>query len=279
MKLSEAIDILSHAGVDSPRHDAIELFVRFGGFNRTELVRDVESDNKGLQNAVVRRSNREPLQYIIGEVGFYRETYTVSSDCLIPRSDTEILVDYAVRHIPCGEKFLDLCTGSGCVAVSTLKNTEDTSAAAVDISEAAISLAKENAKKNGVSDRCEFICADALSGAVDGEFFAVLSNPPYVSEAEYESLSPEIYFEPKIAFVGGTLGLDFYGRILDLYRDSLREGGFFAFEIGYNQGDAIMSLAKERNMSCEILKDYSHNDRVAVIAEESRTNKSCDDKF
>ena len=189
----------------------------------------------------------------------------MSEDCLIPRSDTEILVDFAVKNIPRGERFVDLCAGSGCVAVSTLKNTKDTFAAAVDISEPAIAVAKENAMKNGVSDRCEFICRDVLSEAVPGEFFAVLSNPPYVSEEEYEGLAPEIYFEPKIAFVGGSDGLDFYRRILDLYKEKLKENGFFAFEIGYNQGDALISLAKERNMSCEILKDYSQNDRVAVI--------------
>ena len=265
MRLSDAIEMLSLAGVENPRHDAVELFVHFGGFNRAGLSIDTESDNKSLHDAVVRRSKREPLQYIIGEVGFYRETYNVSEDCLIPRSDTEILVDFAVKNIPRGERFVDLCTGSGCVAVSTLKNTKDTFAAAIDISEPAIAVAKENAMKNGVSDRCEFICRDVLSEAVPGEFFAVLSNPPYVSEEEYEGLAPEIYFEPKIAFVGGSDGLDFYRRILDLYKEKLKKNGFFAFEIGYNQGDALISLAKERNMSCEILKDYSQNDRVAVI--------------
>ena len=265
MKLSDAIDILSRAGVESPRHDAAELFVKFGGFSRVGLSPDTECENKELCDAVCRRAEREPLQYIIGEVGFYRETYTVSQDCLIPRSDTEILVDFAARNIPRGEKFVDLCTGSGCVAVSTLKNTVDTVATAVDISPSALSVARENAKKNGVSDRCKFICADALSEAVEGEFFAVLSNPPYVSEADYESLAPEIYFEPKIAFVGGALGLDFYGRILDLYKDNLKDSGFFAFEIGYNQGDALVSLASEREMRCEIIKDYSQNDRVAII--------------
>ena len=266
MKLSEAIEILIGAGIEDARYDARMLFEKFGGIKGPgAILFDAESNSDELLKAIKRRANREPLQYIIGEVGFYRESYNVNKSCLIPRSDTEMLVDYAVKNLKTGCRFIDICTGSGCVAISTLKNTVDTRAVAVDISADAIKLARENAEKNSVSDRIEFVCADALTTSVSGEFFAVISNPPYVTEAAYEALEPEIYFEPKIAFVGGVDGLNFYKRILELYNSKISIDGFFAFEIGFDQADALNSLASSYGMSCEIIKDYSDNDRVAVL--------------
>jgi release factor glutamine methyltransferase len=189
----------------------------------------------------------------------------VSPDCLIPRQDTEILVDFAVHNIPAGKRFIDLCTGSGCIAVSTLKNTEKTEATAIDISEPALDLARENAKRNEVADRLSFVLADVLEYAPKDEYFAVLSNPPYVTEAAYTKLQPEIYHEPKIAFVGGESGTVFYERIIDLYKNKIAKGGFFAFEIGFDQGDALTELARKNGMLSEIIKDFSGLDRVAIL--------------
>lgn len=266
MKISEAIELLCAAGVENPRHDARQLFSKFGKVSSSELVfGDTESDSTELISAIKRRAKREPLQYIIGEVDFYRESYKVTPDCLIPRSDTEILVDFAVHNIPDGKKFIDLCTGSGCVAISTLKNTSATCAAALDISSSALAVARENAERNGVCDRIEFIHSDVFDYTPSDEFFAVLSNPPYVTEMAYASLQPEIYHEPKIAFVGGESGLVFYEKILSLYKDKISKSGFFAFEIGYDQADALRELARKNGMSSEIIKDYSGLDRVAVM--------------
>ena len=266
MKLSEAITLLQNAGIDDPVYDAKEIFRRVGGLSTADLIsREASTDSDAAISAIGRRAKREPLQYIIGEVGFYRETYEVSDACLIPRSDTEILVDYAVKNIPRGARFIDLCTGSGCVAVSTLKNTDNTTAIALDLSEDALSVAKRNAAKNGVSDRIGFISADVLSYKPDGEFYAILSNPPYVTSAAYKSLEPEIYFEPKMAFVGGEDGLDFYRSITRAYKDRISEGGFIAYEIGFDQGEALKSIAASEGMSCVIIKDLSKNDRVAVL--------------
>ena len=262
MKLSDAISILKSAKIENPRHDARELFIHVGKMTLTELLaEDASCSSEKLCEAVERRRRREPLQYIIGSVGFYRETYKVTPDCLIPRQETEHLVDYAVKNLKKGSRFLDLCTGSGCVAISTLKNTSDTLAVAVDISEPALDVARQNADLNGVSDRIDFICADVLSSSYDNEFHAVLANPPYVTERDYENLAPEIYFEPKLAFVGKDNGLEFYKKILSVYHPT----EFFAFEIGFDQGEAIVSLATEQNLRCEITKDYSGNDRLAVI--------------
>ena len=266
MKLFEAINKLENAGVDSPLHDAREIFRIIGKIPVTDLIsRDAESLLPEVSYAVERRCKREPLQYIIGSVDFYRECYRVTPDCLIPRQETELLVDYTVKHLPDGCRFIDLCTGSGCIAISTLKNTKDTRAYAVDISEGALDLARQNAELNGVSDRIDFVKKDVLTDAVKKNFFAVLSNPPYVTEDAYLELEPEIYFEPKIAFVGKDSGLVFYKRILELYEDIIDPLGFFAFEIGYDQGNALVEIARARRMACEIIKDYSGNDRIAVI--------------
>ena len=266
MKLSEAADILSNAGIEDAKREARLLFSHFSELPNTLLYGgDAESFSEELAEAIKRRAEHEPLQYIVGEVDFYKETYKVSPACLIPRSDTEILVDEVIKRLPRGAKFIDLCTGSGCIALSVLNNTESTTVAMLDISDAALSVAKENAEKLSLSSRVELISADVLREAVEGEFDAVVSNPPYVTESAYKSLAPEIYFEPSIAFLGGKDGLIFYRKIVSLYKDRLSEGGFFAFEIGYDQAEPIKEIAKEHAFSCEIIKDYSGNDRVALL--------------
>ena len=266
MKLSTATKLLSEAGIDDARFEARMLFCEIAGFKNSELYGyDCESDSAELISAVERRIKREPLQYIIGEVDFYKERYKVTPDTLIPRSDTEILVEEVIKRLPDGARFTDICTGSGCIALSVLNNTRETSAVALDISDKALSVAKENAKRLSLDSRVEFIEADALKKALDGKFSAVISNPPYVTEKAYENLMPEIYFEPKIAFVGGVDGLVFYRRILSLYEESLEKDGFFAFEIGYDQAQALVNLAEEYSMKCEIINDYSENPRVAIL--------------
>ena len=266
MTLREAIKILSDAGIESAAYDARTLFSTIGKMSPAELVsQNSECNSPALAEAVKRRAAREPLQYIAGEVGFYREAYTVSPACLIPRADTELLVDYAVKHIPSGKCFVDLCTGSGCVVISTLNNTKDTRAIAVDISSEALSVAKKNAKRISVSERLTFIECDVMSEPVTESCFAVLSNPPYVTEAEYRDLMPEIYFEPKIAFVGGEDGLNFYKHITKAYRNVISDDGFIGFEIGCSQGKALIEIAAKNGMSAEILKDYGGNDRVAIL--------------
>ena len=266
MKLSFAIKKLKEAGVPDAAYDARAIFEEFGKLEKKELYGndpDVSSDELIL--AVERRAKREPLQYIIGRAYFYGEEYKVSRDCLIPRQDTEILVEQAIARIPKGKRFADLCTGSGCVGISVLKHTDSTTAVLADISDGALALARENASRNGVEERAIAVHHDVLSGIVEGGLFAVLSNPPYVSEAAYAVLEREIYFEPKIAFVGKDDGAEFYKKLIPLYRDSIDKEGFIAFEIGFDQGDLLRSLADGNSMNCEIIKDLSGNDRVAVL--------------
>ena len=126
-------------------------------------------------------------------------------------------------------------------------------------------IAKENAKKNGVYERALFECRDALTPSSEEKIFALLSNPPYVTFEEYETLLPEIYFEPKIAFVAKNNGLYFYEEITKIYKKSIKEDGFIAYEIGKDQAAALKEIAETSSMSIEIIKDYSGNDRVAVL--------------
>lgn len=266
MTLKEAINLLSSAGVPDAAHDARAIFSHFGGFADYQLVsREISSDNPDLADALERRAKREPLQYIIGECDFYRERYFVSPGCLIPRSDTEVLVDFAVKNLPSGARFLDLCTGSGCVGLSVLNNTENTSATLVDISGAALDIARKNAERLGLASRANFLLADVLGEPICDEVYAVLSNPPYVTDSEYEALEKEIYFEPKSAFVGGADGGDFYRAITEKYRDRLAVGGFIAYEIGYAQAELLSEIAEANRMTCEIIHDLSGNARVAVL--------------
>ena len=207
----------------------------------------------------------EPLAYIIGEWYFYGETYRLNRDCLIPRPETEHVVDELIRRLPQNGVFADLCTGSGCIAVSALVHRKDASCLAVDISEGALSMARENAERNGVGDRITLKKADILRDppktVLDGRRFDIIvSNPPYINSSVIETLSDEVRQEPRLALDGGEDGMNFYRVLLDGYLSCLNKGGLLILEIGYDQAERIRALHP-----CDILKDYSGNDRVAVI--------------
>ena len=174
-------------------------------------------------------------------------------------------MDYAVKHIPQDESFADLCSGSGCVGISTLKNTTGTTCTSYDVSDGAIALTLENGVANGVADRLTVVKKDLLNEEIDGEYFAILSNPPYIPKEVYEGLEKEIFSEPEIAFVGGDSGLIFYERLIPACIGRIKPEGFIAFEIGFDQAESLTSLALQNGLDCQIIKDYSGNDRVAVL--------------
>ena len=271
MKLLDAAAFLSSAGIESPEIEARELFYAFGGYDRgLILTKNLEMDDDVLNPLLRRRADGEPLQYIVGEVAFYNEIYKVNPSVLIPRPDTEHLVDYAVKNLESGSVFLDLCTGSGCVGISTLKNTKDTRCIAVDISEAALSLAEQNARINGVSERFRAALGDARDKSFalslfDGKLDAVLSNPPYIERAVYKTLSREVKREPSLALCADLEGLEFYIKMTPIYKELIKPSGFIAYEIGYDQAKALKKIAEENKMTAKIIKDYSGNDRVAVL--------------
>ena len=260
------------AGIENEMYEARLLFSHFGGLSSAALYgRDAEAEDARIEPYLCRRERHEPMAYILGEQGFYRETYFVTRDVLIPREDTEILVDDAVRRLPKGARFADLCTGSGCIALSVLNNTEGTTAAAVDLSEGALAVAEKNAERLGLSDRVRFARADVLSKELaevlssDAPLDAILCNPPYIPREVYETLAPEIFFEPESAFVGAEEGMIFYRILVSSLRPILKPGGFLSFEIGYDQEARMRALAQESGYEVEILKDLSSNPRVAVL--------------
>lgn len=227
-----------------------------------KLLREKFADGEDYLDALYRLECGEPFAYIIGEWYFYNETYKVSPDCLIPRPETEHLVEWLIKNLQVNARFADLCTGSGCIAISTLVHRKDLTAVAVDISDKALKIAKENASSNGVSDRISFVSADVLSGdaLADGSFDVIVSNPPYIKSDVIDTLSPQVKCEPRLALDGGDDGLDFYRVLFDRYKKNVKSGGSIICEIGYDQGDALKRL-----FDCQIMKDYSGNDRIALL--------------
>jgi release factor glutamine methyltransferase len=227
-----------------------------------KLINEYFPSEEDREAAKARLLKREPLAYILGEWGFYDQIYKIDENCLIPRPDTEHVVDKLIELLPPGGRFLDLCTGSGCISISTLVHRPDCSAVAVDISEGAVKTAKENAEKYSVSERIKILCQDINdSSFAEGCFDIIVSNPPYIVRDVIDSLEPELFYEPRIALDGGEDGLDFYRLITELYSPLVKKGGYMVFEIGYDQGDALRSMGAQK-----IYKDYGGNDRVAVIS-------------
>ena len=268
MTLTELVSRLEAAGIDDASFEAEIIAEKFCNIPRAKIPFSLneELSGKGFADAVNRRVSGEPLQYIIGEWGFMNETYEVSPEVLIPRQDTETLVEWAIKNAPEGAVFADLGTGSGCIAISLLAARRELRGVALDVSEDALAVAKRNAKKNGVADRIEFVRGDILTGdGLTGKFDIILSNPPYVSAEEYASLERELYFEPKGALTDGGDGLSFYRAIVEKFSKHLKEGGVFAFEIGAFQAADVSSVANGAGFDTEILKDLAGRDRAAIL--------------
>ncbi len=224
-------------------------------------------DGKEYIDARKRFENGEPLAYILGEWYFYGLTFKVDENCLIPRADTEHIVEKAIDMIPKGGVFADICTGSGCIAVSIMKHRPDLTCTAYDISCGALCKAKENARLNGTD--IAFCEADVFSlELADNSLDAIVSNPPYIASSVIPTLDT-VQREPISALDGGTDGLKFYRHMVSRFKRALKDGGAFVFEIGYDQGDRIRAIAEENGFVCEISKDYGGNDRVAVLTRRS----------
>ena len=265
--------VVQDAKIENAEWDALCLMEHFLSISPSLLrsAPDRNYENENLEDAVRRRLLHEPLQYILGEWDFYRQKYEVSPNCLIPRSDTEILVENAIRLLPTRAHFADLCTGSGCIAISTLAERPDTTAVALEKFPATLVLAMRNATKNRVGNRFCGILEDVLNTPVriveHAPFDAILSNPPYIPTADIEELSPEVHAEPMVALDGGNDGLIFYRAILKNYAPLLKQDGFFLFEIGYDQADDLSALAKEHNFAhVRIIRDLGGRDRVVYIS-------------
>lgn len=223
-----------------------------------------EEQVREFEVLIRKRAERVPLQYITGEQEFMGLTFHVNSNVLIPRQDTETLVEEALKVIKPGMKVMDMCTGSGCVLISILKNAHDVEGIGYDISKQAINVAKENAKFNEVP--AVFERSDLFEDVVENDFDVIVSNPPYIPTDVVATLMPEVsQFEPREALDGKGDGLYFYSKILEQCKNYMKQDGYILFEIGCEQGDAVSTMMRLAGFSeVHVIKDLARNDRVVM---------------
>lgn len=211
-----------------------------------------------------KRANRIPLSHLTGTAEFMGLPFMVNASVLIPRADTEILVEETIPLLTPGTHFLDLCTGSGCIALSLLHFCKGTSAVATDLSPDALQIAQKNAERLGLQSRISFLCCDLFPSHRKEMFPLIVSNPPYIRTEVIPTLEAEVRdHEPVQALDGGGDGLLFYRRILALIPHLLQKGGHLLLEIGYDQNTAVVDLMRQAGLvSVKSIKDLAGRDRV-----------------
>ncbi len=232
---------------------------------------DMEVSEEQVQiyfELIEKRGKHIPLQHLTGEQDFMGLTFKVNENVLIPRQDTECLVEIVLKHLHDGMKILDMCTGSGCILISLLHYSNDCVGVGVDLSEAALKVAAHNAAvlgSNGITDAMDITFLQSnLFEKVDGKFDIIVSNPPYIKTEVIKTLMPEVRnFEPMMALDGTEDGLYFYRRIIADAKKHLTRGGQLFFEIGYDQGEEVSDLMRENGyLDVEVAKDLAGLDRV-----------------
>jgi len=289
-----AKDCLEQHQVPDADNDALLLLLFVCGIGRAAYYacragEMSEEDLSSYREIVLRRAQRIPLQQLTGEAHFMGLPFYVSEDVLIPRQDTETLVEEALRRIAPGDRVLDLCTGSGCILISLLKLGNDPergfkeisglsscgapegsgparsriTGCATDISQKALAVARRNALRHGAD--ASFLCSD-LFGRVEGIYDMIVSNPPYIRSEVIGTLMEEVRdHEPRLALDGGTDGLAMYRRIIPESLAHLREGGWLLVETGYDQGEAVRSIFDDnRYVDISVIKDLGGQDRVVL---------------
>lgn len=265
--LDKGKEILKHAGISDFNTDAWYLLEyvtgmgRAGYFLKKNNTAPEETVTEYLKLIDIRASHR-PLQYITGSQEFMGLEFKVSEDVLVPRQDTETLVEYVLPFVK-GRKLLDICTGSGCIAISLAKLGEAALCVASDYSEKALAVARHNAKLNNVN--IKFVQSDMFT-SITGSYDIIVSNPPYIETAVIDTLMPEVKeYEPRAALDGGADGLSFYRIISSKAKNYLDAGGLLAVETGASQGLQVMEIFKESGYKDVCMqKDLSGNDRVVA---------------
>jgi release factor glutamine methyltransferase len=280
--MAAAAAVLKSAGIHFPVTDAVVMLSHTLGRDRAFLyahddyvLSSAEEDT--FFKAVENRSRGMPVQYIKGRREFMSLSFSVNPRVLIPRQETEILVETAIKYAQRKQEnrpldsldILDIGTGSGCIAVSLAYYIEGCHVAATDISQEALETAYRNAVENGVQEKVTFIKSDIFSSLEsqmpDSRFDIIVSNPPYIPKSEIGGLQTEVRdYEPLIALDGGEDGLDFYRAIIRKAPAFLKPGGFLAFETGYGQAEKVKELMKKEFRKLFVVKDYSRIDRVVA---------------
>lgn len=261
---------LKTAGIETWSIDSELLMCRVMGFTRIQLVtRDTQpvtqAELNKLEELLNERLTFKPMQYILGKAEFMGLEFQVNENTLIPRPDTEILVEAVIEEIRVNNyrTLLDIGTGSGAIGVSIAKYCPNIKAVAVDISEKALAVAQKNGKNNNV-DNITFIQSDLFEN-VKGSFDVIVSNPPYIETETIDTLHKQVKaFEPVLALDGGVDGLDFYKKIT-MNKSYLNKNGLLAYEIGYNQGLAVKTLLESYGFEqVRVIKDLAGLDRAVL---------------
>lgn len=272
MVVSELIREIEGLINDNARFEAELIVMSALGVTRTQLViggrRDVtENEYKRAFEMAARRKTGEPLQYILGETEFMSLGFYVKKGVLIPRADTETLVETVLDEIIEDKKYkiLDICSGSGCVGISIAYYRNNVTADLVDIDDIAIETGERNIIRNSVDNRVKILKKDILKEYPDSKYDIIVSNPPYIESDIIETLQTEVKdYEPHIALDGGADGLIFYRRIAKIAPELLSENGLIAMEIGYNQAEQVVELLKNNFDNIQVIKDLGGNDRVVT---------------
>ena len=277
--LNWVTEYLTGKHIDSPRLAAELLLSYVLEMKRIELYmyfdKPVEKEQLNLLHDLVKRAGQdEPIAYLTGKTEFYSIELNITPDCLIPRPETELLVERAIEFLrkrSGRQSVLDLCTGCGCIAVAIAKNFADADIIATDISDAALKIASENIEKHRLKDRIKLFCGDLFDPIVPGldaaKFDLIVCNPPYVSASEFEKLDKNVKdYEPRLALFAGVDGLDIYRRIIEKVGAFLKPDAALMLEIGYSQGQAVKELLEQTGCFAKITieKDFHNNDRIAI---------------
>jgi release factor glutamine methyltransferase len=272
--LKEATAALDRAGVAEARREASSLLSHIVDRDRTFLISHAEDQLDDAQwqhfeQAVVRRATGEPAQYITGTQDFFGRAFHVTPDVLIPRPETELLVETALQVMNENAVICDVGTGSGCIAITLLCERTDARALAVDVSEAALEVARENARRHSVKDRIDLQISDLFAGldASAQQFHLIISNPPYVAANMLPTLQREVRnHEPRVALSPGEDGLTIIRRLLNEAPEFLQNRGHLMMEIGFDQGEAVQRLVDQNIWTIrDILPDLQCIPRIVVL--------------
>jgi release factor glutamine methyltransferase len=270
-----AVDFLKLKGIDDAETDTAIILEKITGYTRTQMF--MHADDKlneeqalKLEEMINQRGERRPVQHIVKEAWFYGRSFYVDERVLIPRFDTETLIEETLKNTKQGYKVLDMCTGSGCIIITLAKEAKITGAGA-DISDGALEVATLNAQR--LEADCEFIKSNLFENIAD-KYDIIVSNPPYIRTQDIEGLEKEVrQFDPMLALDGGDDGLYFYRKITGGAPYYLRENGKLIFEIGFDQAKEVSDIMKENGFTdVKIIRDLANNPRVVSGVKSRKTD-------
>lgn len=247
---------LEKAGIEDYVFEAKQIIKHITGLSAPQIINNYNRElslfqQNNLTALLHQREVRYPLQYIFGEWDFYGRPYCVGPGVLVPRADTETVIDAGLEYLKGKDNplILDLCAGSGCIGITFAREREDSRVFMVEKYDEAINYCGKNIYKNDAPN-ADVIKGDIFEGtASDGEYDLIVSNPPYISEDEWKEISPETHFEPQTALKAEDNGLEFYKAITKNYKNSLKKGGMLLFEVGYKQAETVAEIMKNEGFT------------------------------